>query len=30
MRALPSWAKVNEAADGFAASLKGKPFVHIS
>jgi glutathione S-transferase len=30
MRALPNWAKVNEAADGFAASLKGKPFVTIS
>jgi glutathione S-transferase len=29
MRALPSWAKVNEASDGFAASLKGKPFVTI-
>jgi glutathione S-transferase len=29
MRALPSWAKVNEATDGFAASLKGKPFVAI-
>ena len=29
MRALPSWGKVNEAADGFAASLKGKPFVTI-
>lgn len=30
MRALPSWAKVNEATDGFAASLKGKEFVTIS
>ncbi len=29
MRALPSWAKVNEAIEGFAASLKGKPFVTI-
>ncbi len=27
MRALPSWAKVNEVIDGFAASLKDKPFV---
>lgn len=30
MRALPSWKKVNEATDGFAASLKGQPFVTIS
>ncbi len=30
MRALPSWKKVNEATDGFAASLKGKSFVSIS
>jgi glutathione S-transferase len=30
MRALPSWKKVNEAADGFAASLKGKQFVTIT
>jgi glutathione S-transferase len=30
MRALPSWKKVNEATDGFAASLKGKQFVTIS
>jgi glutathione S-transferase len=30
MRALPSWKKVNEAADGFAASLKGKKFVTIT
>jgi glutathione S-transferase len=30
MRALPSWKKVNEALDGFAASLKGKPFVTIT
>jgi glutathione S-transferase len=29
MRALPSWSKVNEAVDGFAASLKGKSFVTI-
>jgi glutathione S-transferase len=29
MRALPSWRKVNEAADGFAASMKGKTFVTI-
>jgi glutathione S-transferase len=29
MRALPSWSTVNEAIDGFAASLKGKPFVTI-
>lgn len=29
MRALPSWSKVNEAIDGFAASLKGKQFVTI-
>jgi len=30
MRALPGWKKVNEAIDGFAASLKGKPFVTIT
>lgn len=30
MRALPNWAKVNEAADGFAASLKGKSFVNVT
>ncbi|MBK7584526.1 MAG: glutathione S-transferase family protein [Myxococcales bacterium] len=30
MRALPSWNKVNEASDGFAASLKEKKFVTIS
>jgi hypothetical protein len=30
MRALPGWKKVNEATDGFAASLKGKSFVTIS
>jgi glutathione S-transferase len=29
MRALPSWNKVNEVVDGFAASLKGKSFVTI-
>lgn len=29
MRALPSWGKVNEAIDGFAASLKGKSFVTV-
>lgn len=27
MRALPSWNKVNEVLNGFAASLKGKSFV---
>jgi glutathione S-transferase len=27
MRQLPSWKKVNEAADGFAAANKGKDFV---
>jgi glutathione S-transferase len=30
MRALPNWAKVNEAADGFAASMKDKKFVTIA
>jgi len=30
MRALPTWSKVNEVLNGFAASLKGKPFVTIS
>jgi glutathione S-transferase len=30
MRALPSWKKVNEVVDGFAASLRGKPVVTIS
>jgi glutathione S-transferase len=30
MRALPNWKKVNEAVDGWAASMKGKPFVTIS
>jgi glutathione S-transferase len=29
MKALKSWAKVHEAIDGFAASLKGKPFVAV-
>lgn len=29
MRTLPSWKQVNEAVDGFAASLKGKDFVTI-
>ncbi len=29
MHALPSWAKVNEVVEGFAASLKGKQFVTI-
>jgi hypothetical protein len=28
MKALKSWAKVNEVIDGFAASLKG-PFVTV-
>jgi glutathione S-transferase len=30
MRALPSWKKVNEATDGFAASLKSKQFVTLT
>ena len=30
MRALPSWKKVNEVLEGFAASLRGKPFVTIT
>lgn len=30
MRALPSWRGVHEAHDGFAASLKGKPFVTVA
>lgn len=30
MRALPSWNKVNEATNGFAASLKGQQFVTIA
>lgn len=29
MKGLKSWAKVHEASDGFAASLKDKPFVNI-
>jgi glutathione S-transferase len=29
MKALKSWAKVHEAIDGFATSLKGKPFVAV-
>jgi glutathione S-transferase len=29
MKALKSWAKVHEAIDGFAASLKGKAFVAV-
>ena len=29
MRALPGWAKANEATDGYAASLKGQKFVSI-
>jgi hypothetical protein len=29
MKALKSWAKVHEAADGFTASLKEKQFVSI-
>jgi glutathione S-transferase len=29
MRALPSWGKVHEAVDGFAASLKDKKFVAV-
>ena len=29
MKALPSWNKINEVVDGFAASLKGKSFVTI-
>jgi glutathione S-transferase len=29
MRSLRSWAKVNEAVNGFAATLRGKPFVTI-
>jgi glutathione S-transferase len=27
MKRLPSWRKVNEVYDGFAASIAGKPFV---
>jgi hypothetical protein len=30
MRELPSWKKVHETIDGFAASLKGQKFVTIS
>jgi glutathione S-transferase len=30
MRALPSWNKVHEVVNGFAASLKGKEFVTIA
>lgn len=30
MRALPSWKKVNEASDGFAASLKSQQFVTVA
>jgi glutathione S-transferase len=30
MRERPSWRKVNEATDGFAATLKEKPFVSIA
>lgn len=30
MRERPNWKKVNEATDGYAASLKGKSFVTIS
>ena len=26
MKALPSWKKVHEAIDGYAASLKGREF----
>jgi hypothetical protein len=29
MKALKGWAKVHEAADGYAASLKDKSFVTI-
>jgi len=29
MRALPNWKKVNEAYDGFAASVSGKSFVTV-
>lgn len=29
MRALPNWTKVNEATDGFGASLKDKKFVTV-
>lgn len=30
MRELKSWKKVNEVVEGFAASMRGKPFVTIS
>jgi glutathione S-transferase len=30
MRELPSWKKVNEATDGFAASLREKEFVTVA
>jgi glutathione S-transferase len=30
MRALPSWKKVNEVADGFAESMRAKEFVTVS
>lgn len=30
MHALPHWKATNEAIDGFAASLRGKPFITIS
>jgi hypothetical protein len=29
MKGLKSWAKVHEAAEGFAASIKDTPFVAI-
>jgi glutathione S-transferase len=29
MKALPHWARVNEAIDGYAASLKGQPMVAV-
>jgi glutathione S-transferase len=29
MKALKTWPKVHETVDGFAASLKDKPFVAI-
>jgi glutathione S-transferase len=29
MKALPSWSKINETVDGFAASMKDKKFVSI-
>jgi len=30
MRALPAWKKANEATEGFAATLKDKPFVRVA